>query len=154
MIGLQKKVKTLFTSLPFLLSGLGLMAVVLLHLPMYVFLTLQFLTLFFLFYLVYNLKNSSERERFLKLVKTGFIAGLLATAGYDIIRLLIVNIFHFTIRPFDTFKFFGQIIMDRPVSDNWAYTVGFLYHLLNGIHITSVFPAQKPTGSRMPNADR
>lgn len=133
MIAIHKKGKTFFTSLPFLLSGLGLVVVVFLNFSMYIFLALQFFTLFLLFYLAYKQKHGQERMLFLKIIKIGFIAGIFATAGYDLIRLLIVTIFHFKIRPFDTFKFFGQIIMSRPVSDNTAYTVGFMYHLLNGI---------------------
>ena len=138
MAGLQK-IRTLFSSIPFLLSGLALILVVFLHFSMYLFLTLQFVTLSVLLYLAYKNKNTRAREHFLRTIRTGLLAGICATAGYDVIRLLIVNIFHFSIRPFDTFRFFGQIILDRPVSDRMAYAVGFLYHMLNGITFSIAF---------------
>jgi len=139
MEGLLRKIKTFFTSVPFLLSGLGLVVVVFLHFSMYLFLLLQFASLAFLLWLAWQNKNKQSREHFMKIIRTGLLAGIAATAGYDLIRLLIVQIFHFSIRPFDTFKFFGQIIMDQPVSDKIAYTVGFLYHLLNGLTFSIAF---------------
>jgi hypothetical protein len=106
---------------------------------MYLFLVLQFVTLGLLLYFAYRNKNTQARIRFIKIIRIGLLAGICATVGYDLIRLLIVNAFHFSIRPFDTFKFFGQIIMDRPVSEKTAYSVGFLYHMLNGITFSIAF---------------
>ncbi len=139
MAGPRQKVQALITSIPFLLSGLALVMVVFVHLSMYLFLGLQFVTLSLLVYLAYRDKNTGARKQFLEIIRMGLLAGIAATAGYDIIRLLIVTIFHFTIRPFDTFKFFGQIIMDKPISNQTAYTIGFLYHLLNGITFSIAF---------------
>jgi hypothetical protein len=138
MVGLQKS-RVLFTSIPFLLSGLALVMAIFLHFSIYLFLALQFITLSLLLFQVYQNKSGSARKLFLKMIRVGLLAGVVATAGYDVVRWLVVTIFHFSVRPFDTFRFFGQIILDKPVSEQAAYAVGYLYHLLNGITFSIAF---------------
>ena len=129
--GFKTKKRFLFSL--FLLSGAGLIFAVYFDLPLAIFLLLQLAALFFFFVVVYHKRDLQNRKLLLKIVRTGLLAGILATAGYDGIRWLIVSIFHFTIRPFDTFKFFGQMILNPAVDPALAYTVGFFYHLVNGI---------------------
>ena len=129
----EYKTKKIFYSALFLLSGAGLIFAVYFDLPLIIFLSLQFGTLLLFFLVVYNKRDVQKKMTLAKNVKTGFLAGIYATAGYDIIRWLIVTIFQFKVRPFDTFRFFGQMILNPAVDPGLAYTVGFFYHLLNGI---------------------
>ena len=129
--GFKTKQRFLFSL--FLLSGAGLIFAVYFDLPLAIFLLLQLTALVIFFVVVYYKHDLQNRKLLLKTVRIGLVAGIFASAGYDGIRWLIVSIFHFTIRPFDTFKFFGQMILNPAVDPALAYTVGFFYHLVNGI---------------------
>lgn len=62
----------------------------------------------------------------------GVIAGIFATAGYDLIRLLLVNVMRFTFWPFDVFTVFGKLLFGTYVP-TWVSTAGGLFfHYFNG----------------------
>jgi hypothetical protein len=63
---------------------------------------------------------------------TGVIAGLAATAAYDVTRLLLVQLGRLPLSPFATWSIFGQLIAGGG-SPHWVtYAVGSAYHVLNG----------------------
>lgn len=65
--------------------------------------------------------------------KAGFVAGLLGTIAYDLLRLVIVNVFHYTFWPFDIFSIFGLAIAGPGLPPALTTTVGVVYHYTNGI---------------------
>jgi hypothetical protein len=80
------------------------------------------------------LKSDSERRRDIKArTRTGLVAGALATLGYDLSRLLIVTAAQMTFWPFHAFPQFGLLIIGQAASLWAAWTVGTIYHYVNGI---------------------
>jgi hypothetical protein len=65
--------------------------------------------------------------------KAGFLAGVVATLGYDISRFLLVRVAHFAIWPFETFRLFGELILGSHIAPPTTVIVGTIYHLTNGI---------------------
>jgi hypothetical protein len=62
----------------------------------------------------------------------GLLAGVPATAAYDLVRLLVVQVGHLDIWPFDTFPLFGQAILGTGLPPAAVLAVGVGYHYLNG----------------------
>lgn len=81
----------------------------------------------------YSALDADARSATLRRLRCGLVAGLIATAGYDLWRLLLVKVAGFPIHPFETFRLFGVSIVGAGASLEAAYTVGTLYHLLNGV---------------------
>ncbi len=65
-------------------------------------------------------------------VAAGLVAGLVATAGYDIVRLSLVRFGNFTFWPFDVFAVFGRALLGEGVDPLVLRAVGLGYHLANG----------------------
>lgn len=81
----------------------------------------------------YSALDSAARRATLLRLRCGLVAGLIATAGYDLWRLLLVKAAGFPIHPFETFRLFGLSIAGADASLRTTYAVGTLYHVLNGV---------------------
>ena len=65
-------------------------------------------------------------------VLAGLVAGLVATAGYDIVRLSLVHFGNFTFWPFDIFGVFGRALLGEAADPLVLRAAGLGYHLANG----------------------
>jgi hypothetical protein len=65
--------------------------------------------------------------------RAGVVAGLLATAAYDVARWILVTVMHYTFLPFDIFPIFGQAIGGTGLSFGAATALGIVYHYTNGV---------------------
>ncbi|HEX8243858.1 MAG TPA: DUF6789 family protein [Longimicrobium sp.] len=65
--------------------------------------------------------------------RAGLLAGALATAAYDGVRFLLVRMGDLSIRPFETFRLFGELLTGSARSSNAALAAGTAYHLANGV---------------------
>jgi hypothetical protein len=74
-----------------------------------------------------------HRKLIKKQLRVGFIAGILATAGYDISRAIVVLGLDLKFEPFGTWYIFGELILGQHSDRLYLFLVGFTYHLLNGI---------------------
>jgi len=63
----------------------------------------------------------------------GAISGVLATIVYDLSRLLLIDVFHYTFWPFDIFSIFGQAIAGTNLAPILITAIGVIYHYTNGI---------------------
>ena len=66
-------------------------------------------------------------------VKAGVLVGVLATASYDVARVLVVQATGWQVNPFKAFPIFGQLIVGQPAPSLHLWIAGSLYHLLNGV---------------------
>lgn len=66
-------------------------------------------------------------------VLVGVVAGAVATAGYDVVRLALVRFGGFTFWPFDIFGVFGRALLGDLADPAVLRAVGVTYHLTNGI---------------------
>ena len=66
-------------------------------------------------------------------IKAGLLAGFLGTLAYDLIRWIIVTVFHYTFWPFDIFPLFGYAIAGSNLTPGLATVIGVLYHYTNGL---------------------
>lgn len=77
--------------------------------------------------------SPSRRRVIITGVRAGLVGGTLATLGYDVSRLLIVSLAHLKFAPFHAFPLFGALILGKGVAVWAAWTVGTMYHYLNGV---------------------
>jgi hypothetical protein len=69
-------------------------------------------------------------------VKAGLLGGLWGTMGYDLVRIPL----HFAGQnPFTPIRAYGTWLVGADYSTLWSDTVGFLYHLSNGITFGWIF---------------
>lgn len=66
-------------------------------------------------------------------VRLGLLAGLAATAAYDMVRYLAVAAMNWSVRPFQVFALFGQLLVGRDAPTGVQYLAGTAFHLLNGL---------------------
>jgi len=66
-------------------------------------------------------------------VRVGLLAGLAATAAYDAVRYLAVAATSWSVRPFQVFALFGQLLVGQDVPAGVQYLAGTGFHLLNGL---------------------
>jgi hypothetical protein len=74
-----------------------------------------------------------HRKLIKKQLQIGLIAGILATAAYDISRVIVVAGLDLKFEPFGTWYIFGELIVGQHSDRLYLNLVGFTYHLLNGI---------------------
>lgn len=96
---------------------------------------LLWLGMLFLFLVAYQLvrSNRAQRRVIRKKLFVGVIAGFIATATYDLSRLIVVNLFNLSIWPFEAFPLFGRLIAGATIPESVAYAVGTAYHVFNGL---------------------
>ena len=58
----------------------------------------------------------------------GTISGAIATLGYDLTRLILVNVLGFTFWPFDVFQIFGRLLLGAHAPIWIARVAGLLFH--------------------------
>lgn len=66
-------------------------------------------------------------------IRMGLVAGLAATAAYDLVRYLTVALAQWSVHPFAVFALFGKMIAGQHISAPLAYGVGSAFHLVNGL---------------------
>ncbi|MFE7777712.1 DUF6789 family protein [Streptomyces sp. NPDC057445] len=75
----------------------------------------------------------SRRALLLNRIIVGTVAGLLATAAYDIGRWVIVMLSGVAFDPFGPIVSFGVLITGQPPTSPSAIAAGWAYHLSNGL---------------------
>ena len=83
------------------------------------------------FYL-YNM-DAVRRAAFLRQLGKAIVIGLLATAAYDLSRVIVVFTLGWNLSPFKAFPYFGQAIAGEDIAHSTAFAVGMIYHIINGI---------------------
>ncbi len=73
------------------------------------------------------------RARLASRVRLGFLAGVAATAVYDLVRFVVVAVADLSVRPFSVFALFGQMLIGRNTPVVWQYVAGTAFHVVNGI---------------------
>jgi hypothetical protein len=66
-------------------------------------------------------------------IVAGIVAGIVATAGYDLVRLGLVRFGGFTFWPFDIFAVFGRAFLGPETDPVVLRAAGVAYHFANGI---------------------
>jgi hypothetical protein len=75
----------------------------------------------------------SARSEWLALVRAGAVVGLVATAGYDGSRWLLVQVAGFHTSPFKALPFFGEALLGGRGDPAVIAVAGVAFHLLNGV---------------------
>jgi hypothetical protein len=88
---------------------------------------------------VWHRSDAEGRHALGRLLKTGVIAGLIATLAYDISRWTLVGVFGLSTSPFAALPLFGQVLIGSDVTPAITFVVGFLYHALNGISFATAY---------------
>lgn len=114
-------------------SGAALIFTILLTLPLWLTLLVTGAFAASAFATIWALSPPDRRELFAQRMRAGLIAGLVATALYDLSRWSLVEAGGLSYWPFKTFPIFGRLIAGAGLSLPQAYLVGTLYHVANGI---------------------
>ncbi|PSB68579.1 hypothetical protein C7B61_00120 [filamentous cyanobacterium CCP1] len=120
-------------------SGIALVIAVLAEISLGLMLLLLGSLALFTFALKWRRASRDERKIIQQKLLVGLAAGLLATAAYDLSRLIVVTVFDMDVSPFKAFPIFGQLIAGENISKSTAYVVGTFYHLFNGIFFTIAY---------------
>ena len=72
--------------------------------------------------------------------------GLFATFVYDVIRPVTVTVFQYDFPPYKAHAIFGQLITGRPSTDAFAITMGWVFHIWNGISFGVMLALIRPRG--------
>lgn len=75
----------------------------------------------------------SQKNNIIRRFKIGAMAGVVATAAYDLSRFLLVQVFSLHVQPFEAIPLFGQLLTGNHAPHSVQLAVGMLYHLINGI---------------------
>lgn len=76
---------------------------------------------------------AADRRRINRRVGIGAFAGLIATVGYDVVRLGLVEFADLQLRPFEAWRLFGMALTDSGQSGMVVMVAGTLFHLFNGV---------------------
>jgi hypothetical protein len=77
--------------------------------------------------------GAEVRARLRAQLLTGLVAGMLATAAYDLGRLALVQLGRLPLSPFATWGIFGELIVGDGIPSWLRLAVGTTYHVLNGV---------------------
>jgi hypothetical protein len=85
-------------------------------------------------YLVWRRCPPALKAELLRRIRGGVVAGLAATAAYDLIRWLLLLVFHLTFQPFDIFFIFGKLLLAGFAAPHAVVmAAGMLFHWVNGV---------------------
>lgn len=73
------------------------------------------------------------RKVIVQRVRIGLLVGLCATAAYDASRWLLVKVTGSSVRPFDAWPIFGELLGAGDKHTTGALLVGIAFHLVNGL---------------------
>lgn len=76
---------------------------------------------------------AADRRRISRRVGVGALAGLIATVGYDVVRLGLVEFADLQLQPFEAWRLFGIALTDSGRSGTVVMVAGTLFHLFNGV---------------------
>jgi len=88
------------------------------------------------------LSSTARREQqdlFLNRVRTGAVAGVLATAGYDAIRVVLEQAGLAVGKSFLAIPLFGTGLTGLPPSDPVAVAAGWAFHAVNGVGFATAY---------------
>jgi hypothetical protein len=74
-----------------------------------------------------------QQTLFLARLRSGAIAGVLATAAYDIVRWAVEAANLVSINSFQAIRIFGVGLTGRPLDDGRSIAAGWTFHAVNGI---------------------
>lgn len=81
----------------------------------------------------------ADYQVFTRRLLLGLAAGVVATAGYDLVRLLLQETLPLHFNAFAIHARFGELIIDRPRTTTAAKVVGWAYHFSNGLTFALCF---------------
>ncbi|WP_162907979.1 DUF6789 family protein [Allorhizocola rhizosphaerae] len=82
---------------------------------------------------VWRALPAAARKALAQRARIGLLVGLCATAAYDVSRWLLVETTGSTVRPFDAWPLFGELLGAGDRTTTSALVVGFAFHLVNGL---------------------
>lgn len=82
---------------------------------------------------IWRQADGRSQDAMRTLLKTGFVAGILATSAYDLSRFFLIEVTGIAFWPFDIFNIFGQALVGAGFSGPWVRLAGLVYHFANGI---------------------
>jgi len=82
---------------------------------------------------VWSRLDETGRAYVRRRVWVGFVAGLVATAAYDLGRFVLVAALSLSFKPFDVFRLFGQLLVGADAPTAAVYSAGWAFHIVNGL---------------------
>lgn len=83
--------------------------------------------------------DAASRLHLRRRLSTGLVAGLAATAAYDVSRLALVQVGGLRVSPFKALPLFGQLLVGVDSPPSVALFAGAAYHLLNGVAFATAY---------------
>jgi hypothetical protein len=131
-IGLRRSVAVI-AALGALSSGGALVATILLDRPLWLASVFVFVPGFITLVALSVMLRRDEQTLFLTRLRAGVIAGIGATAAYDIVRWVIERLDLVRPRSFVAIRVFGAGLTGRDATSDAALVAGWVFHAVNGI---------------------
>lgn len=128
----QLRVRLIFGSL-FLSTGASLLIYIVSGVSLAAALILLILIASIIGISIWKNKQTADRRFLVSRLKIGLLAGLLATAAYDVSRYVLIELTGISFYPFDIFSVFGQALIGGGYTGIWVTITGVSYHMANGI---------------------
>jgi hypothetical protein len=77
--------------------------------------------------------TAPQRAAWRRTVTAGLLAGVAATAAYDLSRYVLVEVAGLGFSPFDVFGLFGRALTGAHHASGWVIAAGAGFHVLNGV---------------------
>lgn len=74
-----------------------------------------------------------RRRQVLRRIVIGAIAGAAATAAYDGVRVTLVDIAGFSLKPFEAWRLFGLALAETDQTSTGVFVLGTAFHVINGV---------------------
>jgi hypothetical protein len=129
----RRTILTLLAAAAASVSGLAIVLHALGWLPLYFTVDLLGLPSLIILLLVGIYARRVDETVFFRRLWVGVLAGVVATAGYDLSRLLIWKVGLIDFDPFVSHPIFGMLITGAPVASTRAIVTGWTYHFWNGL---------------------
>ncbi len=82
---------------------------------------------------VWRSATTVQRATILRRARAGLIAGIAATAAYDLSRFILVTVFESPVWPFEALPAFGGLLLGADAGFNTRLFAGSIYHVINGV---------------------
>jgi hypothetical protein len=120
-------------------SGVALLSNLLFGVPLLDALVLAILIVAASMLVLVRRAQPDVRDAFFRLLRTGLIAGFVATLAYDTSKAILSIADPSPYNPFEAVRIFGALLIGESAPPTAAYAVGAGYHLLNGVMFAVAF---------------
>lgn len=127
------RVASIFAGFVSLAGGVALLATILFQVPLVTSVAIGGGVVIGLIVVLVTRSNDAIRRHVGRLLRTGLIAGIVATLAYDISKAVLSVADPTPFNPFEAIRIFGILLVGEGASPALIWTAGTAFHIFNGV---------------------